>query len=888
MDIGSRVGTRLAGYRIDSVLGRGGMGVVYLAEHLRLHRKVALKVISPDLADDERFRSRFLRESELAASIDHPNVIPVYDADEVDGVLYLAMRYVDGTDLAKVLHEQGALEPQRAAQIVSHIASALDRAHAHGLIHRDVKPGNVLLAGQPGSEDGEHVYLCDFGLGKSSGSPRGITSTGQLMGSVDYLAPEVIAGSAASAASDLYALGCLAYQCLAGAVPFSRENDIATLWAHMHEPPPPIRDAALSLAAAVDVPLRRALAKSPEDRQPTCGKFAEELSAATRPPPEVVSVPVRATATRSRIALVLAAVAVATAAAVVAAATLTGGGAVPAHGTGTTTPSVAIAPSQLASFDAKTLAPLATVPLGGMPAQVVYGARALWVADPASARVIRVDPQTHAVHAVSTVAAPTALTYGGGRVWALLGGARRIVAIAPATDRARTMTVPLCCLGPGAIAADRRHVWAAIEDTITRIAIATGKADTFRPDTGSIGLIAVPHGTRDGDTAVWVTDGHAAVSRRRSDLSVIWHDQVSDGGADGRPGAMAVAGGSVWVVATALNQVWHMPVKPGGPPKGAVQNIERPTAIAAGAGFIWVVSSSQGTLTRYDPRSERRQSVQIGGHPGGVAVAGGAVWVTTQPRDAADGATAELSYARRGSIAIADGTVAAGGDPSWSPDGSHISYAYKGRLWVAQANGSHRHALTAGAGRDSDPAWSPQGDWIAFASTRDGGDQEIYTIRPDGSRLHAVTANTVWDGAPAWSPDGATISYTSLTTPGHPVVWVVHDDGYAGTGALAEPTHTAGGAVWSPDGTELAYWSAYHGSGIYLLRLHRFIPTKLVSLPGNPPDPTRVELTWSADGRTIAILANGRVWTVYADGSGLTRTSGLSPATAIAYRPGVT
>jgi len=219
MDIRSRLGTHLAGYRIDSVIGRGGMGVVYLAEHLRLHRKVALKVISPELSSDERFRRRFLRESEIAASLDHPHVIPIYDAGEADGELYLAMRYVEGTDLGKHLREQRpSLDEVR--DLVAQLCDALDRAHAHGLVHRDVKPENVLLAAGEGDGGRDHLYLCDFGLGKSATSLHPQTSTDRVIGTVDYLAPEVIAGSAATAASDLYAVGCLAYRCLVGQLPF--------------------------------------------------------------------------------------------------------------------------------------------------------------------------------------------------------------------------------------------------------------------------------------------------------------------------------------------------------------------------------------------------------------------------------------------------------------------------------------------------------------------------------------------------------------------------------------------------------------------------------------------------------------------------------------------
>ena len=182
--VDTSLGSVFAGYRIERLLGRGGMSSVYLAEHLRLQRKVALKLMAPELADDERFRERFLRESQLAASLDHPNVVPVYDADESGGVLYIAMRYVEGSDLRELLRRYSPLPPARAVAIVGHAAAGLDAAHRRGLVHRDVKPGNILI----GEDD--HVYVSDFGLTKQASSQSGLTATGQLVGTVDYVAPE--------------------------------------------------------------------------------------------------------------------------------------------------------------------------------------------------------------------------------------------------------------------------------------------------------------------------------------------------------------------------------------------------------------------------------------------------------------------------------------------------------------------------------------------------------------------------------------------------------------------------------------------------------------------------------------------------------------------------
>ena len=225
-----RIGTELLGYRIESVLGRGGMGVVYKAYDSRLKRYVALKFVAPELFEDERFRERFLRESELAASLEHPNVIPIYDAREVDGLLVIAMRLVEGTDLKALIRKHRGLAPAHAFALLTQLADALDTAHARGLVHRDVKPSNALL------DSADHLYLADFGLAQSA-ADRG-DLTGQIVGSVDYVAPEQIEGGEVDGRADLYSLGCLFYECLTGEVPFARDSELAVLWAHLQERPP--------------------------------------------------------------------------------------------------------------------------------------------------------------------------------------------------------------------------------------------------------------------------------------------------------------------------------------------------------------------------------------------------------------------------------------------------------------------------------------------------------------------------------------------------------------------------------------------------------------------------------------------------------------------------
>ncbi len=231
-----RIGTEVAGYRIESLAGRGGMGVVYLAEQLALKRRVALKLLAPELAEDARFRERFLRESALAASLEHPSVIPIHDAGEADGVLYLAMRYVEGTDLHRLLAEEGWLAPERAVAILELVAAALDAAHSRGLVHRDVKPANILLA--RGDEAGEQVYLSDFGLTRQTAEDGSLAETGDVVGTIDYIAPEQVEGRAVGGRAEQYALACVLFECLTGDVPYRDESKLGVLFGHLNEEPP--------------------------------------------------------------------------------------------------------------------------------------------------------------------------------------------------------------------------------------------------------------------------------------------------------------------------------------------------------------------------------------------------------------------------------------------------------------------------------------------------------------------------------------------------------------------------------------------------------------------------------------------------------------------------
>ncbi len=275
-------GTDISRFRVEQLLARGGMGLVYRARDVRLDRPVALKVLAPELSDDEEFRQRFVRESRLAAALDHPHVVPVYEADDWHGLLYVAMRFVHGADLASVLRG-GPLDPPAAMLLITQAASALDAAHDAGLVHRDVKPGNFLVRGaRPGHvPEDAHLYLTDFGLTKQTGSLSGLTRSGTFLGSLHYVAPEQIRGEEVDGRADLYALACVAFELLTGAPPFRRDQEAALLWAHMSVPPPRLTDVRPDLPAAMGAVLARGMAKDPADRPPSCGAFVAELSGAS-------------------------------------------------------------------------------------------------------------------------------------------------------------------------------------------------------------------------------------------------------------------------------------------------------------------------------------------------------------------------------------------------------------------------------------------------------------------------------------------------------------------------------------------------------------------------------------------------------------------------------
>src|SRR4051794_30294608 len=388
------VGTTFGPYRIEAVLGRGGMGVVYRAEQVQLGRSVALKLLSPDLAADDGFRARFLRESRLMAALEHPNIVPVYDAGEIDGRLYIAMRYVEGRDLASVLEDSGRLPAGRAVALIAQLAAALDAAHARGLVHRDVKPSNALVAG-------DRAFLVDFGITQEPGADP-LTGTGELLGTVDYVAPERIRGDAVDGRADVYSLGCVLFECLTGRPPFPSASAMAGIYGHLEQDPPRASDQRPDLPHGLDPVIKRALAKDPADRYPTAGALAAAAEAAVAPP---------AARDRRRAAALLIAVGLLAATAIVLALTLDGGSAAPE-------PAGAGA---VLALNARTGRVGARLPAGDAPTALSVDGHRLWMVDAQDRTLRRIDSRSGAAVTTATGATPVDVVSAHGGVWVANG-----------------------------------------------------------------------------------------------------------------------------------------------------------------------------------------------------------------------------------------------------------------------------------------------------------------------------------------------------------------------------------------------------------------------------------------------------------------------------------
>ena len=607
-------GTTFANYRVESLIGRGGMGVVYRATDLSLERPVALKLIAPELAQDEQFRTRFLREPRLAASLDHPNVIPIYEAGEHEGQLYLAMRYVEGTDLKTTLERDGKLAPDRAIGLLAQVASALDAAHERALVHRDVKPGNVLI------DRSGHVYLTDFGITKQTGADS--TETGSVVGTLDYLAPEQIRGEPVDARTDCYALACVLYECLTGKPPFRRGTEAETLWGHMQEDPPPIRGQP-----RMDRVLRTGLAKGKDARYPTCGALIEAAADALGiAAPRSAARAARRRAQRPGALLVAGGLVLLVAAAAAAIATLGGGGdeEPTPHRNGVA--AIDGGGTRLASFT-QTETP---------PSSLAVGEGAVWVLGLEDSTLSRIDPETKkVVKRFRLRRAPTDIAAGAGAVW--VKGDGRLARIDPDTGKA-TRTIKLPDTGyPGdlpfqnwgfpQIAVGAGAVWAINDDrTVSRI----------DPDTGRrVATIAVDAATiAAGREGVWFISADDTRSVTRIDPSTNRVGQKIPVGAQNLS-AVAVGAGHVWATAAGDGVVWQ--IDPGRPPVARDIEVGVGTRfLSFGAGAIWTANYIDGTVSRIDVKTRDVESSSVRAVQS-LAAGEGSAWVSSAAATSADG-----------------------------------------------------------------------------------------------------------------------------------------------------------------------------------------------------------------------------------------------------------
>jgi YVTN family beta-propeller protein len=607
-------GASFAGHRIEAVAGRGGMGVVYRARNVVLDQERAVKVIASGLSHDRGFRERFRRESRLAASIEHPNVVPVYHAGEDEGQLFLAMRFVEGTDLGELIRRRGRLEPRHAVRILDQVAAALDAAHGHGLVHRDVKPANVLLEGEAGRE---RAYLTDFGISKLVGAAGELTTTGHFMGTVDYVAPEQIAGQSVDARADVYSLSCVLFHALAGRPPFQRDTQLATLFAHANDPRPHLSEFIAGSPGELDEALARGMAQRPHDRFDSGGELGRAVHAALGIPEQapILPVPPRGAAARARrlprpsprrLGAVIAGGA-AVAVGVVAAVLLIGDG-------GDEAPDRPVPQPR----------PVATIKVSSEPHGLTFGDGNVWVASTRGRALDVIDPDDDPRKRppIPIDGKPSSVAVGFGSVWAVDHPGGSLLRLAPGGNEPPA-TIPVG-EQPSDVALDDRWVWVTNEgsDEVSRIDPNTNKVDT------TVHVGDGPRSVATGYGSAWVTniDGRS-VSKVDARTAKRVGSPIELGQ---RPADLAVGEGYVWVtdvvngtlsrIDSESDKVVGDPVEVGASPRG----------VKTGFGYVWVANGGDGTVARVDPESGRPvgKPVRVGADPSDVAVGAGSVWTS--------------------------------------------------------------------------------------------------------------------------------------------------------------------------------------------------------------------------------------------------------------------
>ena len=595
----------IGGYRIEERLGRGGMGEVYRALDVRLGRPVALKVLVAGQAENEGYRERLLSESRLAASLDHPHVVPVYEAGEDHGRLFIAMRYVAGPDLKDLVRATGPLDPARALRLAGQVADALDAAHRRGLVHRDVKPSNVLVDAADGRD---HAYLADFGLTQSASErPAG---DGHSLGTLDYVAPEQIRSDPLDGRADQYGLAALTFELLTGRPPFAGRSEVATLFAHLEEPPAPPSRAGLP--RALDPVFARGLAKDPAARYPSCTAFvaAARDAAGIRPRRRRRE---RIVAPLAGLAMVLAALAVGTGA-------LEGKQA------------SAGAPGALIRIDPATGAIADRTEIPGHPGNVEITRGGIWMADFREGVIWRVQPGSRSPERITSVGEPRDLAALGEHVYVAADGRflSGVVSRYDAVSATREDGIDLLAC---AIAAGDGEVWAAGCPHVQRLSTGDGRVrklvEVFLPFRTPSTVDNTRVQFRElavGGGSVWVLGD--AVDRR------LWRLDTRTGRVqatlplDFAPTSVTFADGRAWITDGVRDRL--VPVTAASNAVEPAVEVGRGAAgVAAGAGAVWVANALDGTVSRVDPGTRRVTAViDVGGTPRGVAASDDAVWVT--------------------------------------------------------------------------------------------------------------------------------------------------------------------------------------------------------------------------------------------------------------------
>ena len=672
-------GQRFGAYLLGKLLGRGGMGVVYQAQHVHLGRTVALKLLAPELSENEDFRARFLRESRMAAALDHPSIVTVYDAGDVNGVLFLAMRFVRGTDLSALLDQRAPLGASETVGILSQVASALDSAHRAGLVHRDVKPANVMI-------EGDRCYLADFGLTKRTmGNSRVLTAAGQFLGTVDYVAPEQIEGrDDVDGRADVYALGCVLFECLTGSRPYPRDSQVAVLYAQLREPPPRPTELRPDLPESIDHVVTRAMAKSPDARYATCAELVEGVRTALRPEPPVTSptpapaesmpgatqplprptslspeptrelppsdphlaqmpaaaappppplpfeaataaLPERAPANRKPWVIAGALAAAAVAAAVIAVVVSSGGSDIKEQAAAPT----AASPAPTSASPAPTPTPAGgpqiagdPIRVGNGPLGVVFRDGDLWTANNAEGTVTRVVPETGKLSTIQVGNGPFDLASNPHGVWVANSEEDTISQIDTRTGKAKNRIQ--VGASPAFLTAEREAVWVSNggDDTVSVIDPASG--DEVVPP---VAVGSQPRGITTDEESVWVANsGDGTVTRiDRGTEKVIGTIQVGE-----KPAGIAHGGDAIWVANEGDNTVSRIDIPSGGKRATTTSVGAAPYGIVFGQGYAWVTNSGDDTVMQLDPESGEPvgEPIPIPGRPQSVTVGAGSIWVT--------------------------------------------------------------------------------------------------------------------------------------------------------------------------------------------------------------------------------------------------------------------